>query len=277
MGFACQDRFPGGQKINIQDLQRVGRKLPPAIPLVGAKLLRMSAIPGGLIRYAKDLRRYARMSQEGTVSWTDLAPQVADATGLSSYDAHYLPQDAWAAKKIAELGPASHVDVGSRVDFVAFMTSHCPVTFIDIRPLQAPVEGLSSIAGSVTALPFKTGSVHSLSCLHVIEHVGLGRYGDALDPDGSIRAVEELCRVMEPGGQLLVSAPVGRARTCFNSHRVLDPVQLTALFEGFDLQEFAAVDDDLQFSTYADPADYRDSRYACGMYCFRAPGGEARR
>ena len=267
---------PRRSTINIRYLQRVGRKLPPALPLVGAKLLRMSAIPGGLIRYGRELQRYARMSEAGTVTWMDLAPQIADATALSSYDAHYLPQDAWAAKKIAALGPGHHVDVGSRVDFVAFLTSHCAVTFVDIRPLEAPVERLSSVAGSVTALPFETGSVPSLSCLHVIEHVGLGRYGDPLDPDGTRRAVKELCRVMEPGGQLLVSAPVGKARTCFNSHRVLDPVHLRALFEAFDMEEFAAVDDDLQFSRYADPGDYRDSRYACGMYCFRAPGSGGR-
>ena len=253
------------------------RKLPPALPRAGAKLLRMPAIPGGCIRYGRELQRYARMSEAGTATWMDLAPQIADATALSSFVAHCLPQDTWAANKIASLGPEHHVDVGSRVDFVAFLTSHCSVTFVDIRPLQAPVERISSVAGTVTALPFETGSLPSLSCSHVMEHVGLGLYGGPLDPDGTRRAVKELCRVMEPGGQLLVLAPVGRVRSCFISHRVLDPVHPRALLGAFDLQEFAAVDDELPFSRYADPGDYRDSRYACGMYCFRAPGSGGRR
>ena len=65
------------------------------------------------------------------------------------------------------------------------LTTITDVTFIDIRPLELKLDRYTGKKGSIVALPFGDGSVSSLSCLHVVEHVGLGRYGDPIDPDGS--------------------------------------------------------------------------------------------
>src|SRR5207253_10606962 len=67
------------------------------------------------------------------------------------------------------------------------------------------------------SLPFADRSVESLSCLHVAEHVGLGRYGDELDPEGTVKAARELQRVVAPAGRLYFALPVGRPRTEFRS------------------------------------------------------------
>jgi SAM-dependent methyltransferase len=91
------------------------------------------------------------------------------------------------------------------------------VAFLDVRPLDADIEDLEPIAGSVLELPFADRSLPSVSCLHVAEHIGLGRYGDPLDPAGTRKAIAELQRVTAPGGQLLFSLPVGRQRLCFNA------------------------------------------------------------
>lgn len=189
----------------------------------------------------------------------------------SPFDRHYFYQDAWAARRLAEAPPARHVDVGSRVDLVGFLTAICPVTFVDIRPLEADLDDLECVAGSLLDLPFASQSLGSVSCLHVIEHIGLGRYGDPLDPAGSTTALLELQRVVAPGGQLLVSCPVGAPRTCWNAHRIHAPGAIPSLLDALELIEFAGVDDDGVFLRHRRPADLAGQRYACGMYHFRRP------
>ncbi len=247
----------------------LGRRLPPVVAQVAARLLQGAALPGEWARYLASWRRYRRLPGAEALRLRDAYPRLADRHTASPYDVHYFHQDSWAARRVAEHAPERHVDVGSRVDLVAFLTAICPVTFVDIRPLEAQVEDLDSIEGSVLDMPFATRSLTSVSCLHVVEHVGLGRYGDPLDPAGSRRAAGELQRVVAPGGQLLFSIPVGAPRVCFNAHRIHDPVEVAAWFDELELVEFAGVDDAGRFSTGLAPMDLRGQRYACGMYRLR--------
>jgi predicted SAM-dependent methyltransferase len=66
----------------------------------------------------------------------------------------------------------------------------------------------------------ESNSIESLSCLHVLEHVGLGRYGDTLDASGDRKAAAELMRVLAPSGRLLMVLPMNE-NPCvhFNAHR----------------------------------------------------------
>jgi hypothetical protein len=122
----------------------------------------------------------------------------------------------------------------------------------------------------VLDLPFADGSVESLSCLHVAEHVGLGRYGDPLDPDGTRKAALELQRVLASGGRLYFSMPVGEARTEFNAHRVHDPEAVPGLFPYLRLEAFSGVDDEGRWQRELSPGDLGGSRWACGFYVFIA-------
>jgi SAM-dependent methyltransferase len=229
-------------------------------------LLRGAAVPPALVRYLRDRRAYGRLEGAEPLRWRDSFPKLADRQETSPFDAHYFHQDVWAARRIAELRPARHVDVGSRVDLVGFLTALTTVTFVDIRPLEVDVEGLDPIAGSVLEMPFEDRSLESVSCLHVAEHIGLGRYGDPLDPDGTRKAAKELQRVVRPGGQLLFSLPVGRPRVEFNAHRVHDPHAARALFDELDLQEFAGVDDRGVFRSDRRLDELAGASYACGMF-----------
>jgi hypothetical protein len=257
----------------LAELERRTRRLPPVVRQLGWSAIAAARTPVELARWASLRRSYGRLAGAEPLRWADTQLELRDRLTTSPFDRHYFYQDAWAARRVADAAPDSHVDVGSRVDLVGFMTSLCEVTFVDIRPLQADLDRLTCVAGTVLDLPFGDRSVQSISCLHVIEHIGLGRYGDPLDPEGTAKAVRELGRVVAPGGQLLLSTPVGAPRTVWNSHRVSDPVALAGALPELELAEFAGVDDDGGFRRHRDPSELAGQTYACGMYRFVRPTG----
>ena len=114
---------------------------------------------------------------------------------------------------------------------------------VDYRPLAAQAFGLRSVRGSIVELPFNRNSVESITSLCVIEHIGLGRYGDRLDPNGSAKAACELGRVLKPGGHLYVSVPCGESGVSFNAHRIFSKEEVLRLFGQLRLAEFVLVGD----------------------------------
>jgi SAM-dependent methyltransferase len=249
----------------------VARRLPPVLPELAFRALRALNVAPGLVRYARDRRAYRGLPEAEVLRLRDSHPKVADRLPTSPFDPHYFYQDVWAARWVSEARPRRHVDVGSRVDYVGFLTTHTAVTFVDIRPLEAKLDGLTTVRGSILALPFDDRSVESLSCLHVAEHIGRGRYGDPLDPLGTRKAARELQRVLATGGQLLFSLPVGEPRTCFNAHRIHDPLEVVELFDELVLADVAGVDDHGRFASGRAPGELAGSRYACGMFRFTRP------
>ena len=227
---------------------------------------------GQMRRYLADRRRYGELSGE-SIPPADCVPCLGDDTGVSRFGGHYDYQNVWAFRRICRSAPDEHVDVGSQLPFVTMLTAVTRVTFVDIRPLRAQLDDLVSVAGSILDLPFRDSSVRSLSCLHVIEHIGLGRYGDELNPRGSERGVAELLRVLASGGDLYLSLPLGRPRVCFNAHRVHAPDQVLAWFAALELLCFAGVDDDGRFLRDIQPSRFEGAEYACGFFHFRKPDG----
>jgi len=202
-------------------------------------------------------------------------PRLGERTPTTGFDANYFYQDAWAFRHIVERRPALHVDVGSRVIFVGLLSCTVPVEFVDVRPLQAKLPNLICRAGSLLALPYADASVESLSCLHVAEHVGLGRYGEDLDVlDGTRRACAELSRVLMPGGRLYFGLPVaGEDRIEFNAHRVHTAERVLSYFEGLDLLELSGVTDAGEFVQNVDAELLGRQRYGCGLFVFTRKEG----
>lgn len=222
----------------------------------------------GLFRYFSDWRKYQDLAGGAAFRWRDSFPQLADWSAHTPFDAHYFFQAGWAARRLSASPPSRHVDVGSSVAMVSVLSGFIPTVFVDVRPLQGRLVALVSVAGDIRSLPFADGCVQSLSSLHVLEHVGLGRYGDRLDPNGSRRAAAELTRVLAPNGRLLLSTPVGRERVEFNAHRVFAPETVIEMFGGLDLVAFSMVDDGGAYHLNVSPAAARQAEYACGMFEF---------
>jgi SAM-dependent methyltransferase len=118
------------------------------------------------------------------------------------------------------MAPAKHIDISGTLPFFFILSAFMPVEFYDFRTAPLHLSQLKCGSTDLTALHFSTGSVQSLSCMHTVEHVGLGRYGDPIDPDGDLKAIRELKRVLAPGGNLLFVVPVGKPSVVFNAHRI---------------------------------------------------------
>jgi SAM-dependent methyltransferase len=182
----------------------------------------------------------------------------------------YFHQDLWAARKIHAARPAGHVDVGSRIDgFISHLLVFMPVTVIDVRPLDDAVDGLTFIAADATTLDrFNDESIGSLSSLHAIEHFGLGRYGDPIDPNACFNAMRSLRRVLRPGGRLYFGVPIGRERLEFNAHRVFAPSTILRSLAPLRLLSFAAVNSEGRLTSDSNPSDWENVEYGCGLFEF---------
>lgn len=200
-----------------------------------------------------------------------LYPCVYDNTATTTIDPIYFYQDAWAFQHIVNNRPKYHVDVGSHHKYVALLSRVLPVTMVDIRPLSLPLEGLNFRKGSILDMPYEDGSVTSVSSLCVIEHIGLGRYGDSLDPDGTEKALSELKRIVAAGGNLYLSIPIhDDNRTYFNAHRAFSEDYLLDLFHPFEVVEKRYI----HGNEYA--ADLKKG-FGTGCYWLRRPADDRQR
>lgn len=223
--------------------------------------------------FRAEFSHYSELARENGFmppSWDERIPCLHDRLNGMAYEPHYTYHCAWACRVIAAKPPQRHIDVSSSLQFVAMLSAWVPVLQVDIRVPKIVLSGLETSSGDLLALPFDTDAVDSLSCLHVIEHIGLGRYGDRISPTGDRLAADELSRVLAVGGRLLIAAPVGRPRTNFNAHRVYSYSQVLALFPKLSLLEFTLVPDDFEQGMIADasPSFVDAQEWGCGCFVF---------
>lgn len=203
-------------------------------------------------------------------------PCLYDNTEFTGFDRHYIYHPAWAARIVQEIRPVKHIDISSTLHFCSILSAFVPVAFYDYRPANLTLENLSSSFADLTELPFETASVESISCMHTIEHIGLGRYGDPLDYDGDLKAIAELKRVVAIGGNLLFVVPLGyQSVICFNAHRIYSKSQVLELFADMELMEFTLIpEDENDGGLVVNPSDdlLRKQFYGCGCFWFKKKG-----
>ncbi|MDA1038792.1 MAG: DUF268 domain-containing protein [Planctomycetota bacterium] len=217
-------------------------------------------------------RHHIEARRSEPLHWHDRYPCLEDNTRETPFDRHYLYHPAWAARVLARTAPALHVDISSSLSFCTIASAFVPTEFYDFRPAPVVLPNLTCHSADLTNLHFPDDAIESLSCMHVIEHIGLGRYGDPLDADGDLKALAELVRVLKPSGDLLLAVPVGKSRVQFNAHRIYDHQTFQGYLGGLTLMEFALIPDGQVPTGYiVNPDDslVRSQAYGCGCYWFK--------
>ncbi len=243
------------------------------------------------LKYIKDKYTYIVQGYDKPSFRFDAAnelPQLEDyKESAGSIDKHYFYQDIYVAGKLFDSKIPHVYDIGSRVDgYISHLLAmNINVTMIDIRPLSIPVNNLHFVKGNAMDLSsFKENSIPALSCLHALEHFGLGRYGDPIDHDGWKKALDGFKRIVASNGYLYLSVPVGKYETVmFNSHRIFNPMTIISyLSDAFKLMEFTLIHGgqlstfDLESVSFNDLGTMFDeirSRligyYDCGVFIFK--------
>jgi len=227
----------------------------------------------GLPHFVRDYLRF-RSSYSGLLELRPCLHDRYEEGGATKLE--YFWQDLLVARKIFEARPERHVDVGSRVDgFVAHVASFREIEVFDVRPISAQIPGvIFKQADFMQPAPGVRDYCDSLSCLHALEHFGLGRYGDPIDPKGFERGFANLASLLSKGGVFYLSVPIGASRVEFNGQRVLDPQAIIelAVENSLELLEFALIRQEGQVEVLVPDkerlADLARQRYALGLFTF---------
>jgi len=221
-------------------------------------------------RYIKERNTFLKMG--GLISRDyPIMSEYGESAGTAG--GHYFHQDLLVSQFIFQANPSRHIDIGSRIDgFVAHVAAFRKIEIFDIRELSGSNHPNIVYSQANLMLGAGEGITDSLSCLHTIEHFGLGRYGDPINPEGYILGFNNLIEMLKPSGVLYISFPIGKTNEVhFNAHRVFHPRDIFSWAPNkLNLIRFDYVDDigDLHKNFDVLNNDL-DVTYGCGIYTFR--------
>ena len=226
------------------------------------------------------LRNYSLIKKQvresgGEFPLGKMHPCVADRYEQSAVvSEHYFYQDFLVAQRVFQNRPLKHVDVGSRIDgFVAHVAIFREIEVLDIRNLTINIPNIRFRRADIMDDRFPLRDYcDSVSCLHALEHFGLGRYGDPVDYHGHIKGLKNMAGMRTAGGKLYLSVPIGEQRIEFDAHRVFSIRYLLGLLENqFRLDAFSYIDDarmlfpDVPLEEEAVLNNF-DCHYGCGIF-----------
>ena len=211
--------------------------------------------------YKKDYKKFIELNGDDTTFPIRANKPCLDDKDKKAGNTHqlYFMQDLYVAQKIFKNKPVKHVDIGSRVDgFVAHVASFREIELMDIRDLDSAIPNVRFKKADLTdnsSLPLEY--CDSISSLHAIEHFGLGRYGDNIDPNGHKKGLASITKILKTGGTFYFSVPMGKQRIEFNAHRVFCmPYLLEWVKKDYDIISFAYISDNGVLHIDADLSEY---------------------
>lgn len=244
---------------------------------LGVDLIKTFNAIRGIIRYIRDLVHF----KKGYTGALEVVPCLHDwHEEGGAVKNEYFWQDLLVARKIFSAQPVKHVDIGSRVDgFVAHVASFREIELFDIRPITTFIPGvIFTQADLMGTESIKRDYCDSISCLHALEHFGLGRYGDPIDPKGYVRGIENMSKILCFNGVLYISVPIGYERVEFNAQHVFNPQTIIDIAASNKL-----LLDDFVLFTHQDGIVIKESinetllettniRYGLGIFTFKKTG-----
>lgn len=170
-----------------------------------------------------------------------LSDYFGTEAGLAS--GGYFYQDIMVANHVLQQQPQRHITVGANITgFVGHVATFMPITVCDVRPLtEIAHPNIEFVQQDFGARDFDpTGlTADSVSCLSCLHHVGLGRYGDPINPRGPFAALDNLAQMVSPGGYLYLGTVVGStSHVIFNLGRVFTIDEILEHLSNFDLVRF---------------------------------------
>jgi len=229
-----------------------------------------------LPRYVRDYYKFKKIFK-GRIELVPCLYDWHEEGGTTKSE--YFWQDLLIARLIAASNPQKHVDIGSRVDgFVTHVASYREIEVFDIRPITTKIPGIVFKQADLMNLSDvygKNSYCDSLSCLHALEHFGLGRYGDPIDPDGFENGIMNMANLVQPGGIFYLSTPIGIERVEFNANWVFDPRRIIAVAEKFNLilDNFINIQQTGEMRTFVPDENELSSlakqRYSLGIFIFK--------
>lgn len=217
----------------------------------------------------KEYKAFEKLFKAGRGFSLSKSEYFLDKYKKNYFDAHYFYHPIWAYRIIRSINPDRHVDISSINHFAGFLSIDIPTDYYEYRKPPILLKNLQCKEADLTKLEFDSNSISSLSCMHTVEHIGLGRYGDEINPDADLLAINELKRVLKVNGHLFFVVPVGVPRVYFNSHRVYSYEMIIDLFADLSLVNFSLVTDKSEFKEYANPDIVKDQNYGCGCFHFK--------
>ena len=253
-------------------------KVVRIIRFMGVLLIQLGLDPTKILKL-KNLKRFLQDRKQWLAAGGEIhsiSPIIRDyeeTAGVAS--GHYFHQDLIVAQAVFRCKPTRHIDIGSRISgFVAHVATFREIEVFDVRKMPESEHSNIKFRQIDFMQEHKLDRADSVSCLHAIEHFGLGRYGDSIDPDGHLKGIGNLKNLVLPNGCLYLSVPIkNRDETSFNAHRIFHPDTIPRLVSNdgeFILERFDYVDDEgkLHKKTTTD-AIHPNLRFGCGIYFFK--------
>jgi len=113
------------------------------------------------------------------------------------------------------------------------------VVAIDLEPEQYPFQPhrIDYMQGDFNQLDLEPHSFDQILNCSSVEHVGLaGRYGSPDEPDGDLRAMEKMSRILKPDGDMVLTIPLGLDAVHAPLHRIYGEQRLADLLEHWEIR-----------------------------------------
>jgi len=162
-----------------------------------------------------------------------------DSAGQPSWSGttERIIERAWVLRHLSDVPPGARiVDLGCSESTLGLelASNGYHVTGVDVRDYRLQHPNLQFVRADIGSSPLSADTYDLAIALSTVEHIGLGAYGDEPGRTSDRKALEELFRVLKPGGRLLITVPFGRYAVT-PLHRIYDADSFKSLLTKFQI------------------------------------------